>query len=151
MLFRDIERGMCAIFHEGQFLSSILLDLVIFNKFFKSWLGLQPNSCKTQKQSIWYKKFGSELLTKVPAFAISVRRFYYMNIEGKWAKIHVFGKTAFWGPKIWFDPKTKVVPVTLRNSWFHDKKNLQRKLFLGGTCGVPKTAKKPKMTLFMNP
>ena len=60
-----------------------LLDLVIFNKFFKSSLGLQPNSCKTQKQSIWYKKFGSELLTKVPAFAISVRRFYYMNIEGK--------------------------------------------------------------------
>ena len=41
------------------------------------------------------KKFGSELLTKVPAFAISV--------EGKWVKrlkIHVFGETAFWGPKI---------------------------------------------------
>ena len=38
------------------------------------------SSIETQKQSIWYKKFGSELYTKVPALTISVRRFYYMNI-----------------------------------------------------------------------
>jgi len=116
----------------------------MFNKFFKSSLGLQPNSCKTQKQSIWYKKFGSELLTKVPAFAISGRRFYYMSIEGKCVKIHVFWKTAFWGPKIWFDPKTKVVPVTLRNSWFHDKKNYKENYFWVGPVGSQKRQKSPK-------
>ena len=95
------------------------------------------------KQSIWYKNIVSELLTKVPLFAISVRRFYFMNSvrrfyfmnsEWKCVKTHVFWKTVFL--------------VTLSNSWFQDKK-FKKKIFLGGTCGVPKTAKKPKMRQFI--
>ena len=50
-----------------------------------------------------------------------------------------------------FYPKTKVVPETLRNSWCHEKKRLLRKIIFWGICRVPKTAKTPKMTFFMNP
>ena len=38
-------------------------------------------------------------------------------------------------------PKIKVVPVTLRNSWFHDKKIYKEKYFLGDLWG-PKNGKK---------
>ena len=90
------------------------------------------------KQSIWYKNIVSELLTKVPLFAISVRRFYFMNSvrrfyfmnsEWKCVKTHVFWKTVFL--------------VTLSNSWFQDKK-FKKKYFWVGPVGSQKRQKSPK-------
>ena len=92
----------------------------------------------SQKQSIWYKNIVSELLTKVPLFAISVRRFYFMNSvrrfyfmnsEWKCVKTHVFWKTVFL--------------VTLSNSWFQDKK-FKKKYFWVGPVGSQKRQKSPK-------
>ena len=89
----------------------------------------------SQKQSIWYKNIVSELLTKVPLFAISVRRFYFMNSvrrfyfmnsEWKCVKTHVFWKTVFL--------------VTLSNSWFQDKKF--KKNIFGWDLWGPKNGKK---------
>ena len=52
-----------------------------------------------------------------------------------------FGKLPFGGQ---IDPKTKVIPVTLRNSWGHDKKIYKENLFWGGPVGSQKRQKSPK-------
>ena len=62
-----------------------------------------------------------------------------------------FWENCLYRAKNMFYPKTKVVPETLRNSWFHDKKFFTKKNYFGGIHGVPKMAKTPKITLFINP
>ena len=62
-----------------------------------------------------------------------------------------FWENCLYRAKNMFYPKTKVVPETLRNSWFHDKKFFTKKNYFGGIHGVTKMGKTPKITLFMNP
>ena len=73
------------------------------------------------------------------------------NIAKKCTKINVFGKITFLGLKNAFYPKTKDVPKTLSYCKTDKKMRFSKYFILGGICGVPKLAKKPKTTLFENP
>ena len=55
-----------------------------------------------------------------------------------------FCENCLLGAKNMIFPKIKVVPVTLRNSWFHDKKIYKEKIFLGDLWGPKNGKKSPK-------
>ena len=61
-----------------------------------------------------------------------------------------FWENCLFRAKNTFYPKTKVVPETLRNSWFHDKKITKKNYFLGDLWG-PKNSKKAQNYLIHEP
>ena len=104
--------------------------------------------CPTKKIRSLAQFFRSAQLTWI--FRLFDALLLYENCQ-KTHRNQCFWENCLLGAKNTFYPKTKVVPETLRNSWFHDKKNFTKKNYFGGIHGVPKMAKTPKITLFMNP
>ena len=62
-----------------------------------------------------------------------------------------FWKNCLFGEKNAFYLKTKLVPKSLSCCKTDKKIKFSKYIILGGICGVPKWAKTPKITLFMNP